>query len=96
MTRIAVRGEIDLSNAADLQARIEAGLNGAGRSVLDLRDVTFMGSEGVRLIYKLSSSLENRELVVLVEPEGIPDQVLRMTRMHERVILVSDLADIDR
>lgn len=93
--RIAVSGEIDLSNVADLQQSIEEALRGVERAVLDLRRVTFMGSEGVRLIYTLSNLMEESErLLVLADPGGIPAQVLSMTRMDERVTLVTDPADV--
>lgn len=93
--RIAVSGEIDLSNVTELRQSIERALQGVERAVLDLRQVTFMGSEGVRLIYTLSNLFDESEMLhVLADPGGIPAQVLSMTRMDERVTLVTDPADV--
>ena len=94
-TRIVISGEIDLSNVTEMQERIEQVLKEDQEPILDLRPVTFMGSEGVRLIYLLSAFSEDRgTLRVLVEPDGIPAQVLKMTKMDERVDIIHDPEDV--
>ena len=51
--RVAPNGELDLANAASLQAQLDE-LRAAGfeHVVLDLRELTFMDSSGVRLILR--------------------------------------------
>lgn len=49
-TRIAVRGELDLGTAPELERALETA-RAAGRPiVLDLRELSFMDSTGVRLL----------------------------------------------
>ena len=92
--RIAIAGEIDLSNANEILAQVGSALNGAAEALLDLREVTFMGSDGVRLIHELSKSMEDRGgIVILVDRGGIPHQVLSLTRMEERVRIITDIAE---
>lgn len=52
VVRVATAGELDLANSAALQAQLSE-LRDAGfqRVVLDLRELTFMDSAGVRLIF---------------------------------------------
>ena len=89
--RIAIDGEIDMSNVAEIRDRIQRSSMGVERLVLDLRAVTFMGSEGVRLLYELTAGADRGDwLSVLVGPGGIPAQVLTMTRMSERVPIITD------
>ena len=51
--RVVPGGELDLSNAAALQAQLdELRVAGFAHVMLDLRELTFMDSSGVRLIFR--------------------------------------------
>jgi anti-anti-sigma factor len=65
-------GEVDLSNAADLEREIaEAVPNSAGGLVLDLSALTYIDSSGIRLLLSLAGSLRWRgQELVLAVPEG--------------------------
>jgi anti-anti-sigma factor len=53
--RLIVRlsGEIDLSNAHELQRQLEDALRGSPRSVIDLTEIVYLDSQGLRLIKRL-------------------------------------------
>ena len=48
-----LEGEVDLSNAAALEARILAALRGASALVLDLADVTYLDSAALALLSRV-------------------------------------------
>jgi anti-anti-sigma factor len=68
---LTVRGEIDTSNAAQLQRDIIAEVRPGRLTVLDLGAVTYIDSPGVRLIVAVALHVraDGGELVI-VAPEG--------------------------
>lgn len=64
-------GQIDLSNVDALGVRVEAAVSNRARGlVLDLSDVTYLDSTGLRLIYRLARQLGDRQQALrLVVPE---------------------------
>ena len=72
--RVAPAGEVDLATSGLLQKRIEAQLEqGCARLVLDLHDVSFMDSTGVRLVLELARVAERDhwELSVIRVPHAV-------------------------
>ena len=78
-----VRGELDVFNAADITAAIEAAVPpDAHGAVLDLSEVGFLDSTAIRKLFGLASRLvERRQSVHLVTPEG--SMVLRTLQLVE-------------
>jgi anti-anti-sigma factor len=68
----ALTGEVDLSNAADLERTItEAVPNSARGLVLDLSALSYVDSSGIRLLLSLAGSLRWRgQELILAVPEG--------------------------
>jgi anti-anti-sigma factor len=66
-----LHGEIDMANADDLRAQIVGAVpNSALGVVVDLTDVTYLDSSGVRLLFELSDRLGGRQQGLrLVAPE---------------------------
>jgi anti-anti-sigma factor len=78
----SVDGEIDISNAAELGASLEAAVpNTALGLVLDLSETTYLDSAGVHLLFGLGSRLaRRRQQLRLVVPEASPiKKVLKLT-----------------
>jgi anti-sigma B factor antagonist len=71
---VSAHGEIDISNAGQLLAAIEAAMpNGAHELVLDLTGVSYLDSAGVSLVLRLARRLQGRrQEMSLVAPEGSP------------------------
>jgi anti-anti-sigma factor len=88
--RVKLAGELDLSSAGDLESelrRIE------GRKpeavVLDLREVRFMDSTGLRVVITADDRARQGgwRLMVVPGPEAV-QRVFRITRLEERLDFV--------
>jgi anti-anti-sigma factor len=85
-----VGGELDLASAEELEAglkQLEAGEPDV--LVLDLRELEFMDSTGLRTVIAADSRARERgaRLVVVRAPEEV-DRVFRLTRMDQHLELV--------
>jgi anti-anti-sigma factor len=79
--RVTVSGEIDLSNADGLERELATTLAPARAVTIDLRDVTYMDSQGVRLLHHLTVGLGPGATLTVVAPDGtFAGGVLRLTR----------------
>lgn len=77
-----IRGEIDISNSADLTDAVLRGMANDSRGlVVDLSAVAYLDSAGVHLIFKLARALARRQqtLSVVAVPGSPIEDVLRMT-----------------
>jgi anti-anti-sigma factor len=62
-------GEVDFSNAVSLEDRIVAGTAGATAVVIDMTEVEFIDSAGVRLLDHLVEHYEPHTPVLVVVPD---------------------------
>ena len=79
---LRLRGEIDISNARDLFAAIDDAIpNGHATIVVDVSEVTYLDSAGVKLLVQLADRLRiRRRELRLVVPERSPIRaVLELT-----------------
>jgi anti-sigma B factor antagonist len=83
-TTVSVAGELDLATVDEFAGAVRSGL-AAGGVVIDLRDVTFMDSSGVRALNTAlrESTDSGRELRLLLGTHPSVVQVLEMTGMLE-------------
>lgn len=83
---IAVRGELDLSTAPDLEGPLDAAVDGGGSSVLiDLSECEFIDSTGIALIVRGWQKLE-----------GDGDGRLAICSPTEQVRRVLDVSGLDQ
>jgi anti-anti-sigma factor len=87
-------GEIDISNAqrvTDTLTRMPNTLQGL---IVDLTDLSYLDSAGVRMLYELGNRLSLRsQSLIVVSPTGRPPRrVLELTGVPERVRVVDTLA----
>jgi anti-sigma B factor antagonist len=91
----SIRGDIDLSNAEDVGRALRASAMSAPSHMLvvDLREVTYIDSQGLRMLHKLASRLIDRDAAVaVVAPRGsVAGDVMRLTGIDRYVSLVEDL-----
>jgi anti-anti-sigma factor len=76
-----LHGEIDLSNAADLRRELSRMTpNDALGLVVDLRDVTYLDSAGIRLFYHLREDLKagRQRLRLVTDDDSAVTQTLRL------------------
>ena len=80
-------GEIDLSNAEELHRRIHREVRGAPLVVVDLAEVAYIDSQGLRLLKRLADQLdgEGGQLEVVAPPDSVARDVLDLTRMGEDI-----------
>jgi anti-anti-sigma factor len=80
---VALRGELDVFNAAQMAGAIEAAVpTDAHAAVIDLSDVGFLDSTAIRKLFALTARLaERRQRVQVVSPEG--SMVLRTLQLVE-------------
>ena len=90
---ISLTGELDLSGAPPLEEEIGrlAEQDGVRRVVLDLRELEFMDSSGLRLVALASRSLSaaGRELVLVRSHDPI-QRVFAITGMEDHLTFVDD------
>ena len=95
---VRIRGEVDMSNARDLTAAVEAAIpNDAPRIAIDLADTTYLDSAGVQLLFVLAERLKvRRHELRLIVPEGSPIRgVLELTSLPALVRMESRLDESD-
>lgn len=79
---VVARGELDLATAPELEAVLLPALSGSGHVVLDLRELEFMDSTGVRVIVSAHVAAgESGGSLVLVrtDPAGPVGRVLEIS-----------------
>ena len=71
---VAVRGQVDMASAAELQAALDAAIaDGAGVFVVDLTEVSFLDSSGINVLLRTRALLgrAERELVLICPPGSV-------------------------
>jgi anti-sigma B factor antagonist len=84
---VVVRGEIDMQTAAQLEGVLDEVIaNGALLVTLDLEQVDFLDSSGLRVILGASNKLADREGQLLLEgASSAVERVLELTGVIERL-----------
>jgi anti-anti-sigma factor len=92
---VRLSGEIDLSNADDLQAQLKGALHDSTRVVIDLAEIVYLDSQGLRLIKQLvrEAREEDTQLELVAPPGNFARQVLDMTRMSDYIEIHDRLDD---
>lgn len=94
LVHVAMRGELDISTGARLDdelRRIES--DAPSTIVLDLSGLEFMDSTGLRLVLAADGRARDAgRRLVLVQGNEMVQRVLRVTRLDERLDIVSDAA----
>ena len=85
LVRIVVRGEVDLHNAGEVDTQMRQAISNQTTAVsIDLADVDYIDSAGLRVLFHLADRLATLQITVeLVAPVGSPSR---------RVIELSGLA----
>jgi anti-anti-sigma factor len=94
--RIALAGELDISTAPRVEEELErVEPSGPAVVVLDLRDLVFMDSTGLRLVVSADARAreKGRRLAVVRGPEAV-QRIFRVTRLEERLDMVDDPAAV--
>lgn len=88
------RGELDLATAPELEEKVLGAVREGGRSVvLDLRELTFMDSTGVRTIvaaHQLAEQSGNELKVVRPPRESAVSRVIEISGIDDALGLVDE------
>ena len=89
----AVRGEIDLSNAAQLAREFFEIPNTALGLVVDIEAVDYLDSTAIALLYELLLRLERRgqHLVIVAPAGGSPRRVLELAAFDKQATLAEEV-----
>lgn len=96
VTVASVEGEIDLSNATELEVAISDAVgNEAAGLVVDLANVDYLDSSGVTLLFNLARRVSRRqqEFVVVVPAEAHVREILSLSGATEALALRSSLPE---
>ena len=90
MVRLALDGEFDLANAAQVEDALkEIEQNRPDLLVLDLRELTFMDSTGLRVMVSADARArdDSRRLAIVQGPEPV-HRVFRITGLDDHLEIV--------
>jgi anti-anti-sigma factor len=95
---LRIHGEIDISNAREVLAVIQAAVpNGAQAIVVDLTETTYLDSSGVHLLLLLADRLRvRRQELSLVVPPEVPIRALLEVAGVPKLVTVHDNLDADQ
>ena len=89
-------GELDISNADTLAALLDRQVQGEDDITLDLSELTFIDSSGIRVLLKAMDSMNGRGTLLLSSPTSAVRHVLSLMGLDEgdriRVIDPADQA----
>ena len=90
--RVIASGELDLATAEELDAELKRAEASAPETlVLDLRELQFMDSTGLRIVLAADARARERGAkLVVVRAPGEVDRVFRLTRMDHHLELVDE------
>lgn len=92
-TQVALRGRLDTAGVDRIEARFSAALARAAHGVVDLSQVSFLASLGVRMLLTTAKMLARRGAkLVLVAPQELVHEALRFSSIDEILPVVPDLA----
>jgi anti-anti-sigma factor len=92
-TVVLIRGELDLATAPELERVIGEHLDAGGDVVVDLRELAFMDSSGLRVLVAAHTRTEGEEQQFLIvrPPEGGPiARILSIAGLERELNLVDD------
>lgn len=87
---VHVSGDLDLSSAAEFATSLKGEVSRVESLVLDLTDVPFMDSSGLREVILVSGELGKR-LAVVVNPESAVQRLLEIAEVSDRINVHADV-----
>lgn len=93
ITRVLLEGRLDIEGAAEIDLRMNV-LAGSARALLiDLSNVSFLGSMGLRSLIVPAQAVHRRGgKVALLGPIPMVEQVLKASNVHQVLPIFHELA----
>ena len=90
--RVALDGRLDIQGAAAIDMRMNVLAGTEKRLLVDMRNVSFVGSMGLRSLVLPAQALRRRGgKMVLLAPVSMVEEVLRSANIHELIPIVPDM-----
>jgi anti-sigma B factor antagonist len=92
-TVVLVRGELDLATAPALEQAVTEGLDAGGEVVVDLRELTFMDSTGLRVLVRAHASVGDEKRFLIVRPPagGPIAKILAIAGVESELDIIDDV-----
>ena len=96
ITKITLSGRLDVEGALKIDGEFNAIAERSKKVLVDLSDVTFIASLGIRtLITGAKATANNGGKMVLLDPQPNVEKVLRTSRVDTVIPITHDSAAID-
>ena len=84
---VRLSGEIDLSNSQQVHHELESAVDNWARVVIDLAEIKYLDSQGLRLIKQLCDQVTRTggDLQLIAPPDTFARQVFDMARMSDYI-----------
>lgn len=89
-------GELDLTNARELEDRLRAAAPAGSVLVLDLNRVVFIDSAALHVLFKLASSRGSDTLVLVLDPDAPVSRTLDIVGMKDAARIVASREALER
>ena len=94
---VALAGELDIATAPALEEKLAQLGDGIARVVLDLRELAFIDSTGLRVVLGLANGLgESSATVAIVKGPEAVQRVFTLTGADRELVMVDDPAELDQ
>ncbi|CAN5362071.1 hypothetical protein BH20ACT13_BH20ACT13_06460 [soil metagenome] len=92
---LAFTGELDLTNASELEEHLERALTANGsRLVLDLRRVAFVDSAALHVLFRTARALGKERFGLVVEPQSAIARVFEIVRISQMARIGDSIDDL--
>jgi len=92
ITRVLLDGRLDIQGAAAIDLKMNVLAGSSKFLLIDLRNVSFLGSMGLRSIIIPAQAVRRREgKVALFGPVPMVEEVLKASNIHEIIPIFHDL-----
>jgi anti-anti-sigma factor len=90
----SLAGELDLTNARELEERLDAAAGADALLIVDINRVVFLDSAALHVLFKLARQRGDERLALLMEPNAAVSRTLDIVGMRHAVRVVSSLDDL--
>ena len=92
----SLSGELDLTNAREVEERLRASAPTGTVLVIDLNRVVFIDSAALHVIFKLARDLGRDALALVLDPEAPISRTLDIVGMRDAVTVVDSREQLER
>jgi len=92
----SLSGELDLTNAREVEERLRSSASTGRTLAIDLNRVVFIDSAALHVLFKLARDLGRDALVLVLDPEAPISRTLDIVGMRDAIRVVASRDQLDR